>query len=1096
MTQTALGAFYTPPDLAIQVTHAAMASLIGRLDNFASQKGTSFDDFCEEIKRVRVLDPTVGSGIFLLAAFRELVACCRRAANRLLDRESLTKSREIQRLGNVFCSIMDNCLYGVDVHPAAVAITRFALRSELSELAPHDASEGLKWHIVHGDSVLGCFSMTELLQGPQLAPELEKALLEIFPVKDAISSTPFFQRLHSACENYDSGSYKPCTRDHGQSVNFACWADSALFRDLCDAASRRMALASNEADSSSGGGSPSESADDVDTSSGGGSPDKKFGWQSVFQNGLHWFLAFPDLFDSLHGNFDVILVNPPWSRLTKLYSKHIVSSLVPDVYELDLKNSNLYSCVFQRMVKLLNINGGVGVLLPQSILNEPEKKSDRSLLLKTFSQIYLYPFSGQESKSVFPTVQQNFVIIVARRDAVGKNCQPSVTLFEKSTRSEIEQGGRVLYVLDNEEKLENFRKMIPISGFLKELRPFVENDGNNALGDLFDFANGCEVFPCGCGKLLDIVQKKDEHHDIFYISGKLIDPYKAQLSVAASQYESPISHEGVWYLSKKGVIPQREYKFSEKGVTKIVNFKIRDMENKALGKQRLAYRAVIPGRGLDATLQVCQSCIIGGDVAVDHNVGTMWLKTNKNGMVLRTDAPDDIYFFSAVMNSFFATLLVRQACSSAFIKQEIIKKWHCPLYCNDTKSPIESLAVTRSDFEFLCHHVEDKFLDLLEPCTVLFDEPLHLLKQNNNERVLNCSRRTREFSKLIAIGARECERMQVTRKCSKTVAGKSEKPWVKWCAPSNFDDVPAGWKEFRKAEIVLNHLVARWYGMSCEDFLKCAEKLKARPIVRDNAPVTSVTLDKDTVGSVQPPDKRDLQNETTRSKAGLPPLKHPKGDGKVGVNFSINDVWKWWEAMELQTAIMQSIKEAEDICAAEENLDHYLESVGHELGLRFSRETTPGDGSCQFAAIAQALTGQMALNAKAVRAQVVSWLRSDPLLPNRDHVSSFAEDEAPNWKAYCDQMARSTTWGNHLTLVAASDCLSVVIHVISSGGLGHRVFGPLGYSNEQLAALPQIYIAHIAEWHYESLQVSPAPVPNPAPHSSLDPPPEKKKKKE
>lgn len=123
-------------------------------------------------------------------------------------------------------------------------------------------------------------------------------------------------------------------------------------------------------------------------------------------------------------------------------------------------------------------------------------------------------------------------------------------------------------------------------------------------------------------------------------------------------------------------------------------------------------------------------------------------------------------------------------------------------------------------------------------------------------------------------------------------------------------------------------------------------------------------------------------------------------------------------------------------CKANELLDSQLEIVGKQLGWRFTRVETPGDGSCQFAAIAQALSAVRPvpnMSPDDVRAAAVAWLRTDPELPNDTRISHFAENRVPNWEAYCNEMARSGTWGNHLTLVAANNALGVIIQYLFVG---------------------------------------------------------------
>ncbi|KAG5509006.1 hypothetical protein GH5_06231 [Leishmania sp. Ghana 2012 LV757] len=84
------------------------------------------------------------------------------------------------------------------------------------------------------------------------------------------------------------------------------------------------------------------------------------------------------------------------------------------------------------------------------------------------------------------------------------------------------------------------------------------------------------------------------------------------------------------------------------------------------------------------------------------------------------------------------------------------------------------------------------------------------------------------------------------------------------------------------------------------------------------------------------------------------------------------------------------------------------------------------DGNCQFRAISHQLFGNEDYH-DIIRSQIVSYMRS-ARAQSFDHYfeSSVHAD------AYYDNLAKPGTWGDELSLRAASDCLYVNIHVLSS----------------------------------------------------------------
>lgn len=84
-----------------------------------------------------------------------------------------------------------------------------------------------------------------------------------------------------------------------------------------------------------------------------------------------------------------------------------------------------------------------------------------------------------------------------------------------------------------------------------------------------------------------------------------------------------------------------------------------------------------------------------------------------------------------------------------------------------------------------------------------------------------------------------------------------------------------------------------------------------------------------------------------------------------------------------------------------------------------------GDGACQFRAVADQLYRSERYH-PAVRAAVVRQLRSCP-----ERYAPFVSDW-PSYEAYCDAMERPATWGDHVTLQAASDAYGCRIAVVTT----------------------------------------------------------------
>ncbi len=126
-----------------------------------------------------------------------------------------------------------------------------------------------------------------------------------------------------------------------------------------------------------------------------------------------------------------------------------------------------------------------------------------------------------------------------------------------------------------------------------------------------------------------------------------------------------------------------------------------------------------------------------------------------------------------------------------------------------------------------------------------------------------------------------------------------------------------------------------------------------------------------------------------------------------------------------------------------------------ERGLR--ENEVDGDGNCQFRAIADQLYGSPDRYAE-VRTGIVEHLRS-----NSSRYSAFVPD---SYDTYIENMGRDETWGDHLTLQAASNVYGLEIRVYTSyDGNWERVIRPTDDGNIRRA----IQLSFYAELHYNSV---------------------------
>ena len=130
-----------------------------------------------------------------------------------------------------------------------------------------------------------------------------------------------------------------------------------------------------------------------------------------------------------------------------------------------------------------------------------------------------------------------------------------------------------------------------------------------------------------------------------------------------------------------------------------------------------------------------------------------------------------------------------------------------------------------------------------------------------------------------------------------------------------------------------------------------------------------------------------------------------------------------------------------------------------ELGLEAL--DTIADGSCQFLSIC--FTAGIPVDPADFRSQVVNFLRQLPQLFADKISSTFT-----SFEAYLQTMSRPSTWGDELTLQAASCLLLTPIRVLSDSEVEpERRFTPPPTIAQEVWG-KEIVICHIGNNHYEA----------------------------
>ncbi len=372
------GTFYTPRAVTAFLVRQTLAPLVR-------------DRTAEEILRLRIVDPAMGSGAFLVAACRYLAA----EAEASLIREGTWHPGEVTAAerASLRREIAQRCLYGVDLNPMAVQLARLSLW--LATLAADRPLTFLDHHLMAGDSLVGA-TLDDVRRQPtrsagtrrrpgtlplfgeaDLAPGLEHAVRTRERLAREPDDSP---EIVTAKERRLAALRAPGSVLQRWSSVFDLWCagwfwddgpppSAGVFAELCDRLlHNRAALPADVADRFLG----------------------QVSMLAACHRFLHWPLAFPEIFADDSGEalaapgFDAVIGNPPWDmvrgdtgdagvRAGRRADARRLTSFAREagVYRVEMRSHvNRYHLFVERALQLTRPGGRIGLVLPSGFVTD------------------------------------------------------------------------------------------------------------------------------------------------------------------------------------------------------------------------------------------------------------------------------------------------------------------------------------------------------------------------------------------------------------------------------------------------------------------------------------------------------------------------------------------------------------------------------------------------------------------------------------------------------------------------------------------------------------------------------------------------------
>ena len=380
----AKGAFYTPKEIVRYMCKESLIAYLGtRTSSSANGIEASIRAFVENhemqpelepyrdtldtaLREVKICDPAIGSGAFPMGLLNELWRC-REAIEETSSRVELKKD------------IIENNIYGVDIEKGAIDIAR--LRFWLSIVVDAEKPEPLPnfdYKFMQGNSLIESFDGFDLSRIAGRPVGRPSSSIQLTLGLDTHTNQ---RNLHRLIKDY----FK--ITNHKEKADLRTMINDEV-----------KLLISNSL-----GTSPRTKAmlDKLDI--------------SANQDFLLWHTWFKDIFDK--GGFDIVIGNPPYVVLSGddncniQYKKTYATA--------NDGKTNLYKLFFEQGIKILETNGILSYITPNTYLTGKDSKVLRSIFFKQVSLLEIIEYT--EKDRVFENVTQAVTTIVLMKGTTKDN---------------------------------------------------------------------------------------------------------------------------------------------------------------------------------------------------------------------------------------------------------------------------------------------------------------------------------------------------------------------------------------------------------------------------------------------------------------------------------------------------------------------------------------------------------------------------------------------------------------------------------------------------------------------------------------------------
>lgn len=462
------GSFFTPGFVTMYMCKETISRAV--LQKFNDTKGwqcQTIDSLYNKIEdkkeansiinSLHICDPAVGSGHFLVSALNEMIAIkselkiLQDATGKSLrdyhvevvnDELIITdedgklfeynpQNKESQRIQETLFhekqTIIENCLFGVDINPNSVKICRLRLWIELLKNAYYTPASSytqletlpnIDINIKCGNSLISRFTLDAdiktALRNSKWSIDSYKAAVQTYRDADTKEQKREMEELIETIKkdfrshiSPNDAKYKKLSKLRGDLFNLS--QTKELF---ADEANKKNKDTKKKIEKLSGEINKLEAEiEEIKTN-------------KIYENAFEWRFEFPEVLDE-GGNFvgfDVVIGNPPYVFGGNEGISIKAKELFKEVFKSGSGKINLFTLFIEQSFRLLKNAGKFSFIIPNTFLRVTSYSESRKLLIQNHKVYNIYDFGN----SVFEDAITTAVVIIASKETSDENHKISI----------------------------------------------------------------------------------------------------------------------------------------------------------------------------------------------------------------------------------------------------------------------------------------------------------------------------------------------------------------------------------------------------------------------------------------------------------------------------------------------------------------------------------------------------------------------------------------------------------------------------------------------------------------------------------------------